>query len=387
MEVSKKSKAVTPFMAMDTLERAKALERAGKRIIHFELGEPGFETPKVIAAAGIKAIQDGKTKYTHSLGTMELREEICRHYKKAYRVTVEPERVIVTNGSSAALFLAFASLLDKGDEVIMGDPHYACYPNYVAFLDGVPVFVPLSEGEGFRMSPQKTRAAITKKTRGILINSPCNPTGAVLGAADLKKIAALGVTVVSDEVYHGLSYGARARSILEFTDNAFVIDGFSKRYAMTGWRIGYAIAPREYMRPLQKLQQNFQISPGAISQEAALAALRKGGEPAEKMRREYEKRRETMVAGLKEIGFVIKAEPQGAFYVFTSCEFLDGDSQRLSLRILEEAGVAVTPGVDFGKAGEGYLRFSYTATVADIREGLKRLGEFVRRNSAQFGLI
>ncbi|MBI5178884.1 MAG: pyridoxal phosphate-dependent aminotransferase [Nitrospinae bacterium] len=379
MEASKKSEAVTSFLAMDVLERATEMEKSGKRIIHFELGEPGFPTPRVIADAGVKAIRGGKTKYTHSLGTMELREEIARHYKKEYGVAVEPERVIVTNGSSSALFLAFAALLDAGDEVIMGDPHYSCYPNYVTFLDGVPVFVPLRESERYQLLAQHILPAMTKRTKAIVINSPANPTGAVLEPEVLRQIAGMGITVVSDEVYHGLSYGVKARSILEFTGNAFVIGGFSKRYAMTGWRIGYGIAPKEYMRPMQKLQQNFQISPGAISQEAALVALRKGAKDAERMKKEYAKRRKLMVDGLRKAGFKVADAPQGAFYVFASCAFLEVDSLKLAHRLLDEAGVAVTPGVDFGKNGEGYLRFSYSAGEKEIKEGLKRLAKFVKK--------
>ncbi len=379
LEASKKSRGITSFMAMDVAEHAKELQRAGRSIIRFELGEPDFDTPKVVGDAGIRAIQEGKTKYTPSLGTMELREEICRFHKKQYGVTVEAERVVVANGSSAALFLTFAALLNKGDEVIMGDPHYACYPNYVLFLDGVPVFVPLFEKEGFTLTAAKIKKALTKRTKAVLINSPGNPTGVVLPEVELRRIAKLGITIVSDEVYHGLSYVGRDRSILEFTDNAFVIGGFSKRFAMTGWRIGYVIAPREYIRAIQKVQQNFQISPGAISQEAALAALRHGLKDAERMRKEYAKRRTVMVEGLRMIGFPVKAEPQGAFYVLTSCAFLDSDSKRLAFRILDEAGVAVTPGVDFGHLGEGHLRFSYATGVNDIREGLRRLQEFINK--------
>lgn len=378
-QASRKSRAITPFMAMDVSERAKQLALGGRNIIRFELGEPDFDSPKAVGRAGIRAIEQGKTKYTPSLGTMELRDEIRRFYRKEYGLRLAVDRVVVANGSSAALFLAFASLLNKGDEVIMGDPHYACYPNYVSFLDGKPVFVPLLEEEGFHLTAAKIKKAVTRRTKAALINSPSNPTGAVTPPAELKRIARLGITVVSDEVYHGLSYGARARSILEYTSNAFVIGGFSKRFAMTGWRIGYVIAPEEYVRPIQKVQQNFQISPGSVSQEAALAALRFGLKDAERMRREYAKRRVAMVEGLRKIGFSVKAEPEGAFYVFTSCAFLDADSKRLAFRILEEAGVAVTPGVDFGARGEGHLRFSYATSPRDIREGLLRLKAFIQK--------
>ncbi len=367
---------------MDVAEHAKELQRRGRIVIRFELGEPDFATPAVVGEAGIRAIREGKTKYTPSLGTTELREEICRFHKKQYGVSVDVERVVVANGSSAALFLTFAALLNKGDEVIMGDPHYACYPNYVSFLDGKPVFVPLYEKDGFALTAAKIRRRITRNTKAVLINSPGNPTGVVLPPAELKRIAALGVTVVADEVYHGLSYVGRDHTMLEYTGNAFVIGGFSKRWAMTGWRIGYVIAPPEYIRAIQKVQQNFQISPGAISQEAAIAALKYGVKASERMRKEYAKRRTVMVEGLRKIGFPVKANPQGAFYVLTSCAWLDRDSKRLAFRILDEAGVAVTPGADFGALGEGHLRFSYATSIKDIREGLKRLAAFIKKNAA-----
>ena len=377
MKPSKKSMAISSFLVMEIMEMAGEMARDGKDIINFSVGEPDFNTPRVIREAGIRAIREGKTKYTHSLGTPELREAICDHYKKEYKVKIEPDRVIVCNGSSAALFMVFASLLDRGDEVILGNPYYSCYPNYINFLSGVPVYVPLSADEGFRLSPDGVRKKLSHKTKAILVNSPSNPTGAVMTPAMLKEIAGMGHAVISDEIYHGLSYGRKARSILEFTDNAFVLGGFSKRYAMTGWRIGYGVAPKEFIRPMQKLQQSFQISPSAITQEAALAALRFGKADAEKMKKEFHKRRDVMIKGLRSIGFNVKVLPEGAFYVFVPCSFIDTDSYRLALSILRETGVAVTPGVDFGSGGEQHLRFSYATSPGRIREGIRRLGRFL----------
>lgn len=377
MKPSKKSTDISSFLVMDIMEMAAEMSREGRDVINFSVGEPDFNTPRVIREAGIRAIRQGKTKYTHSLGTPELREAICDHYKKEYKVKIEPGRVMVCNGSSAALFTVFASLLDPGDEVVLGNPYYSCYPNYITFLSGVPVYVALSADDGFRFSPETVRKKLSHKTKAILVNSPANPTGAVMTPAMLKEIAGMGHTVISDEIYHGLTYGRKAHSILEFTENAFVLGGFSKRYAMTGWRVGYAVAPKEFIRPMQKLQQNFQISPNAITQEAAIAALKFGKADAEKMKKELHKRRDVMVKGLRSIGFEVKALPEGAFYVFVPCSSIDSDSYRLAVSILRETGVAVTPGVDFGSGGERHLRFSYAASPGRIREGIRRLGRFL----------
>lgn len=367
---------ISSFLVMEIMEMAAEMAREGKDIINFSVGEPDFKTPRVIREAGIRAIRQGKTKYTHSLGTPELREAICGHYKKEYKIKIEPDRVIVCNGSSAALFMVFASLLNRGDEVILGNPYYSCYPNYIKFLSGVPVYVPLSADNGFRLAPDGVRKKLSRKTKAILVNSPANPTGAVMTPAMLEEIAGMGHAVISDEIYHGITYGKKARSILEFTENAFVLGGFSKRYAMTGWRIGYAVAPKEFIRPMQKLQQSFQISPSAITQEAAIAALKFGKADAEKMKNEFHKRRDVMIKGLRSIGFKVKTLPEGAFYVFVPCSFIDTDSYRLAVSILQETGVAVTPGIDFGSGGEQHLRFSYATSPGRIREGIRRLGRF-----------
>ncbi len=378
LTASKKSTQITSFKVMDILEHAKTLEEKGKEIIHFEVGEPEFKTPLAASTAGINAIKNGFTKYTHSMGVLELRKEICRKYKKRYGVKVEPEQIIVSNGSSAALFLTFAALLNRGDQVILGTPHYSCYPNYITFLDGKPVLVKLYEKESFQLIPENVKKKINAKTKAILINSPSNPTGTVLKPDSIKKISKLGPVIISDEIYHGLSYGKeRSYSLLEFTNKGFVLGGFSKLYAMTGWRIGYVIAPKEFIRPMQKIQQSFQISPNSIAQQAAIAALKIPEKELGKVRAIYAERRKLMLDGLRQIGFKIPSEPAGAFYVFASCRFLDSDSYRLAFKILNDAKVAVTPGIDFGKAGEGFLRFSYTTSPEKIEKGLKRLERFV----------
>ena len=375
--VSERAGRIPPFMVMEVLERAQALEREGRDIIHLEVGEPDFETPDCIREAGIRAIREGKTKYSHSLGLVELREAICEHYRVEYGVEVSRERIVVTSGTSPAMLLIFAALINPGEEVVISDPHYACHPNFVDFLGGKPVFVSVREEDGFQFRPEEIRSRISPKTRGIFINSPSNPTGNILSAERMAAIAGLGPCVISDEIYHGLVYEGKAHSILEFTDNAFVLNGFSKKFAMTGWRLGYVIAPEQFVRPMQKLQQNFFISAGSIAQYAGVAALREAAPDVARMVTLYDERRCFMIDRLRGLGFGITVEPTGAFYVLANARHLDTDSHRLAFDILEKAGVAVTPGVDFGRNAEGYLRFSYANSLEQIDEGMKRLEDYL----------
>lgn len=377
--MSARSRKIPPFIVMDILERAQKLEAEGKDIVHLEIGEPDFDTPEPIKKAGMEAIRKGYTKYTHSLGLIELRKAVAEDYEARYGAIINPERILVTSGTSNALFLILASLLDPGDEIIMSDPCYACYPNFVSFLGGKPVMTRIYERERFQINPERIAKKITAKTRAILINSPSNPTGMTLDRGVMREIASLGPVVISDEIYHGLVYEGEASSILEFTDRAFVLNGFSKRHAMTGWRLGYAIAPEKYLRPMQKMQQNFNISANSFVQWAGLAALRKGGPHVDKMRAVFDERRRFMVNGLAKAGLPVTTPPQGAFYVFADASKYEKNSLTLAGRILEEAHVAVTPGIDFGKGGEGYLRLSYANSLENIRKGLRRLEKYLSR--------
>ncbi|MBS3809008.1 MAG: pyridoxal phosphate-dependent aminotransferase [Desulfobacterales bacterium] len=385
MSVSKRADRISPFIVMDVLERAQELAASGREIIHLEVGEPDFDTPRVIAEAAERAMAEGKTHYTHSLGIRELREAIAEYYFERYNVEVDQGRVLVTSGTSMAMHLLFSALLEDGNEVILSDPHYACYDNFINFAGGVPVRIPVRAEEGFQFRPGEIRKAITPATRGIFINSPSNPTGQVISPEILAAIVDMapgghaGPYVISDEIYHGLVYEGQERSVLEYTDNAFVLDGFSKRYAMCGWRLGYLIAPAEYVRPLQKMHQNFSICAPSISQWAGVAALRHGRPEVERMRSVYDTRRRRLVKGLRELGFEIQSEPEGAFYVFTSCAHLDPDDYRLAFDILENTGVAVTPGRDFGPGGHGFLRFSYCNSLENIEQALERLGDYLPR--------
>lgn len=378
-KVSKRAREIPPFIVMEVLEKAHELEKQGRNIIHLEVGEPDFPTPRCICEAAHEAMEKGETHYTHSLGILELREAICDHYHEKYGVHVNPGQILVTSGTSPALFLIFAALLEVGDEIIMSDPHYPCYPNYANFLGAKPVFVNVYEEDGFQLRPEEIKKKMGPMTRAILINSPSNPTGNLLSSERMEKISDLGLPIISDEIYHGLVYGDKEHSILEFTDNAFVLNGFSKLYAMTGWRLGYVIAPPEFVRPMQKMQQNFFISAGSISQWAGLAALTKAQDDVERMKTTYDERRRYMIRRVRELGFGLTVEPSGAFYILVNARHLTDSSYELAFEILEKAGVGVTPGIDFGENAEGYLRLSYANSLENIEEGLKRIEGFLNR--------
>ena len=376
--VSRRCREVSPFLAMEIMERAQALAAAGRDIIYLCLGEPDLPTPAPVVAAAVAALQAGATSYTHSLGLPALRDEIAAHYRRRYGVQVDPARVIVSSGTSPLLLLLFAALLEAGDEVILTDPGYACYPNFIRFSGGRPVYLRTAAADGFQPRPEAVRQLLTARTRGVLVNSPANPAGSLLPPSWLEALAALPVPVIADEIYHGLSYAGEERSILEFTDQAFVLGGFSKAYAMTGWRLGYLIAPESCMRPLQSMHQNFLICAGNFVQQAGIVALRDCQEQVAQMRATYDRRRLRMVARLRELGFGIPREPDGAFYVLADARHLSHDSLALAGEILEATGVAVTPGIDFGPGAEGFLRFSYANAQQRIDAALDRLAAYLQ---------
>ena len=377
MPASSKSQSIKPFLVMDVLEAAKRLEAQGEDIVHLEIGEPDFDTPQCIKDAACRALERGETGYTHSQGLAELREAICEEYGSRYGVSVDPEQIIVASGTSPALLLCFAALLEAGDSVAIPDPGYACYANFIAFVDGIPVSVPVSEADGFHLTLETIRRNCATPPKAVMINSPGNPTGTLMPPERMRELADAGHCLVSDEIYHGLTYEGEERSVLEFTDNAFVLNGFSKRFAMTGWRLGYLIAPHSYVRPIQKLAQNLFICAGSIVQRAGIAALREAGPDVERMRGIYDERRRYMLRRLREMGLGVGAEPTGAFYVLADAGHLGRDAYGLAFDILEKAGVAVTPGIDFGKNGEGFIRFSYATSLDRIAQGMDRLQAYI----------
>lgn len=369
--------AVKPFMVMEVLERALDLEREGRRIIHLEIGEPDFPTPRGIVEAAKRSLDAGETHYTDSRGIHELRCAIARRCGREYGVEPDPGQVLVTMGVSPALLLVLSTLIEgPGDEILMGDPCYPCYPNFVRYLGGTPRLVATREEDGFQLRPDDAARAIGPRTRAVMINSPANPTGTMIPAGDLEALCRLGVPVVSDEIYHGLVYGERARSALEF-GGAWVLNGFSKLFAMTGWRLGYVIVPEQALRRMQILQQNFFISPCSFAQRAAVAALEEDHPEIPAMIERYDERRRFLLRRLPEIGLRVASPPTGAFYFFVRTDHIDPDSHRLAFDILERAGVALTPGIDFGSRGEGHLRISYANSLENIMEGIDRLERYL----------
>jgi aspartate/methionine/tyrosine aminotransferase len=377
--ISKKAQEIPPFIVMDVLEKAQEFERMGEKVIHMEVGEPDFDTPECINEACYRSICEGKTHYTHSLGLIELRKAIAEDYWEKYRVEVSPEQILVASGTSPALLLIFAALLEPNDEVILSNPYYPCYPNIIRFVGGSTVFVEVFEEEGFQYLPEMIEEKMSRRVKGILINSPSNPTGNIMTPERMAKIAQFSPFIISDEIYHGLVYEGKAHSILEFTDHAFVINGFSKLYAMTGWRLGYVIAPKEFIRPMQKIQQNLFISASSFAQWGALVGLKEAEKDIQRMKETYDQRRRFLIPRLRELGFGITVEPTGAFYILANAKRFSKDSYRLAFDILKEAKVGVAPGIDFGTNAEGYLRFSYANSMENIEEGMNRLGRYLER--------
>jgi len=364
---------MTSFIVMDVLERANELQREGIDVIHLEVGEPDFDMPDCIAQAAIEAHQNGTTHYTHSLGDPLLRSAISNFYKSEYNVTVDPECVLVTSGSSPAILMTLMLLCQVGDEVIMSNPGYPCYRNFALACNAEPVCVSLHAECDFQYDIDEIKMKITTKTRAIFVNSPMNPTGTLVADEVYKQLAELDIPIISDEIYHGLVYDGKARSILEFTDKAFVVSGFSKRFAMTGLRLGYLIAPKQYMRKLQILQQNLFICAPSTAQKAGIAALEKSAPDVARMRSVYNERRIYIIERLQNMGFIIHTEPRGAFYVFCDARKFTTDSYKFAFDVLEKAHVGITPGVDFGTVGEGFVRFSYANSIDNIKTAMDRL--------------
>ncbi len=368
---------ITPFIVMEILEKIHQMEARGIDVIHMEIGEPDFNVPECVNKISIEAFCNNQTHYTHSLGDIRLREAISQYHAATYGTQIDPGCILVTSGTSPAMLLLFSALVNPGDEIIISDPHYACYANFINYVQGVPVTVPVYEQEGFVFTPEAIEEKITPKTRAIFINSPSNPTGNVIPDERMRQIVAVAdkhnLYIISDEIYHGLVYEGKEHSIYEYTDKAFVLNGFSKLFAMTGLRLGYLIAPPSYVRALQILQQNFFICANSVIQLAGAAALKDSDKETRKMRETYNKRRKYVIDRIKRMGLGLTVEPTGAFYVFANARHISNDSYGLALDILEKAHIGVTPGIDFGANGEGYLRFSYANSLDNLKIGLDRM--------------
>ncbi len=378
MRASQTARTIQPFLVMDVMEKANTLAASGRDIIHLEVGEPDFDTPECVRQAACRAMEEGRTHYTDSLGIPELRRAIRDHYETTYGATVDEDCIVVTAGSSPALLMAIACLVDAGDEVMMTDPYYACYPNFVKVLGARPLLVPTGSADAFQLEAHKVARAVTGKTRALIVNSPANPTGISLDADHMKALAELGVPIISDEIYHGLVYAAEQHTMLEFTDRAIVVNGFSKAWAMTGWRLGWAVFPKKLIRTAQKLQQNLMICAPSIAQWGGVAALTEAGPVVSAMHDTFARRRKTMLEEMERHGFNVEVEPTGAFYVLVNMKRYTMDSRAFAMEILEHTGVGVTPGIDFGPGAEGYVRFSYANSEDKIIEGVSRVASYLQ---------
>jgi aspartate/methionine/tyrosine aminotransferase len=366
---------------MALLARARELEAAGRSIIHMEIGEPDFVTPQPLIDAGIKALQDGHTHYTPATGLWALREKIAGFYQTRYGVSVEPERIVVTPGASAALQLVLAALVNNGDRVLLSDPGYPCNRNFVHLLNGEPVAIPVDAASGYQPLPQQVRDCWTGQTRALLVASPSNPTGTLLDEQTLREYHAItdhnGGCLIVDEIYHGLTYAGPASTALAVSDDIFVINSFSKYFGMTGWRLGWLVAPREVVPDIDKLAQNLFLAAPTLAQYAALRAFDDDVLAILDVRRdEFRVRRDYLLPALRDIGFDIPVNPAGAFYLYANCRRFTDDSYAFANRLLEDAGVAITPGIDFGSNQPAHhVRFAYTTSLENLQEGVRRLAE------------
>ncbi len=370
---------IAPFRVMEVLARAKALEARGRDIVHMEIGEPDFPTPQPICDAGIDAIRRGDVFYTAALGLPPLREAVANFYRTRYGVTVPADRIVITTGSSGALLLAIAAIVNPGDRVLVADPGYPANRHFVRMMEGEVLGVPVGPDSRYQLTSELVERHWDSRTVAALVATPSNPTGTLAARADLKAMAAFaaarGGTLIVDEIYHGLVYEGDAVTALADSENIFVINSFSKYFQMTGWRLGWMVAPSRYVPELEKLAQNAYLSAPTPAQHAALAAFQPETLAILDERRDaFRARRDYLVPALRELGFGIPHPPQGAFYVYADCSRFTRDSHAFALDLLDRAGVAITPGVDFGThRGREHVRFAYTAALGRLEEGVRRI--------------
>ncbi len=374
---------IQPFRVMELLSRARQLEAQGHDIVHMEIGEPDFPSPEPVIRAVNNAIAGGDVHYTPAPGMLALREAIAGFYLKRYGVLVDPGRIVVTPGASGALLLVLGSLLNPGQTVLMADPGYPCNRNFVRFLEGRSRTIPVTADSGYQLTAKQVEANWDETTAAVLLASPSNPTGTLVPPDAMQAISHIvqqrGGRLLVDEIYHGLVYDSQAETILALNDEAFVINSFSKYFGLTGWRIGWLVAPEATIPDLDKLAQNLFLAAPTPAQHAALAALSPETLTILEQRREaFRQRRDYLLPALRELGFDIPVTPQGAFYLYANCERFTDSSLEFAEALLEEAGVAVTPGLDFGaNQPEKHLRFAYTTSMERLEEGVRRLRQFV----------
>lgn len=375
---------IDPFHVVVLVTRAKELEAQGRSIVSMVIGEPDAPTAAPIAEAGIAAIRSGQVRYTQGLGTTPLRQAISGWYRTRYGLDVPYGRIGVMPGSSGALLMVMGVLLDPGDEVLMADPSYPCNRHFVRAMEGRAVCLPVGPESAYQLTADLVDRHWTPRTRAVMLASPSNPTGTLIPFDELRAIHEVvrrrGGTLIVDEIYHGLTYGEPDRSVLEIADDVFVINSFSKYFGMTGWRLGWLVAPDAYVEAVEKLAQNLFISASDVAQQAAIAAFSPEAVRIHEERREaFRAQRDFLLPRLRALGFDIPVEPQGAFYIYANCEKITSDSYAFCRDVLENAGVAITPGLDFGTHGASrHVRFSYPKPVEVLAEGVARLERYLR---------
>lgn len=374
---------IEPFRVMQLLEHAKQLEAQGHSMIHMEIGEPDFTTPAPVLTEAHRLLDQIDQHYTASTGAPELQQALSAWYSEEYGVAVAPERILITPGTSGAFSLIYATLLDPGESVLLPDPGYPCQRNFIRLAGGEPVSIPVGPESAYHLGPAHIDAHWQAATRAALVINPSNPTGTLIPEQQLTELARRcheqGGYLISDEIYHGLTYGIAPPTALSLDANCIVVNGFSKRWAMTGWRIGWVIVPDNLIDACRRVMQNIFIAAPTLSQFAAIQALQCTRE-TEVMRRAYDERRRYLLSALPDLGFRIAVEPQGAFYIYADVSGLTKDSRAFCWDILNQAGVAITPGEDFGsyRAAE-HVRFSYATGLDSLQEGIKRIRQYLQQ--------
>jgi aspartate/methionine/tyrosine aminotransferase len=382
--LSKRSKKLSPFHVMDILAQAKSLTQQGKKVYHLEIGEPDFPTARCIVDAGIEALQQLKTHYTPALGLSELREKVAEYYQRKFAVKINPERVIITPGASGAIQLAISCLLDAGENVLLADPGYPCNRNIAQILAAETISVPVDAESYFQLNAERVAAHWNESTRAAMVATPSNPTGTVLPKSQLRALCQAvqekSGSLIVDEIYQGLVYDEKDYTALEISDECFVINSFSKYFGMTGWRIGWMIVPEFYIDAIDRIAQNIFLAPPTISQYAALTALTAETQLVlDERRDEFKQRRDFLLPALEHLGFEVAAKPQGAFYIYANCEQFTDDSFSWVRQLLDEQGVALTPGIDFGShLAHKHCRFAYTQSTELLEQAVDKIDAFVQ---------
>ncbi|MGH8711105.1 MAG: pyridoxal phosphate-dependent aminotransferase [Burkholderiales bacterium] len=377
---------IQPFHVMALLARARELEAQGRSIIHMEIGEPDFPTPQPVIDAGIRALQQGNIHYTPALGLPQLREAIAAFYLERYGLSISPARIIVTPGASGALLLALGTLINPGEKVLMSDPGYPCNRHLVRLIESLPIGIGTDAATGYQLTSDLIAKHWDAQTAVVMIASPANPTGTLVDPASLRviveKVQALGGRLIADEIYHGLVYQGEAATALSVSDEVFVINSFSKYFGMTGWRLGWLVAPETFVRDADKLAQNIFLAASTPAQHAALAAFQPETIAILEQRRvEFQRRRDYLLPALRNLGLDVPINPQGAFYLYADCSHYTKNSETFAWEVLEHAGVAITPGVDFGRhEAKRHVRFAYTTSLENLKEGVRRLESFLHKS-------